>query len=72
LAVVDVHVLDGEMVAGVSGVDAEVLAVLDGEILDGDMAFVIEVDESSPVEGDVCSIDDDGVAGVGFYGDGVV
>ena len=66
------YVLDGEMMTGVSCVDAEVLAVLDGEILDDDMAFVIEVDESSPVERDVCSIDDDSVAGVGFDGDGVV
>lgn len=61
-------VFNGEVVAGVSGVDAEVLTVLDGEVFDGDVAFVVEVDESSPVEGDVCAVDDWGVAWVGFDG----
>ena len=63
-------VFKGEVVAGVSGVDAEVLTVLYGEVFDGDVAFVVEVDESSPVEGDVCAVDDGGVSGVGFDGDG--
>jgi len=70
LAVLDVVVFYGEVVAGVSGVDAEVLAVLYGEVFDGDVAFVVEVDESSPVEGDVGAVDDWCVAGVCFDGDG--
>jgi len=71
LTVLDVVVFEGEVVAGVSGVDTEVLTVFDGEVLDGDVAFVVEVDESSPVEGDGGTVDDDLMTGVGFDGDGL-
>lgn len=65
-------VLDGDVMGVISGEDAEVLGVLDGEILDGDVAFVIESDESIPVERDVCSVDDDIMVGICFDGDRVV
>jgi hypothetical protein len=68
----DVVVFDGDVVGVISGEDAEVLGVLDGEILDGDVVFVIESDESIPVERDVCSVDDDIMVGICFDGDRVV
>ena len=72
LAVLDVVVFKGEVVAGVSGVDAEVLAVFYGEVFNDYVAFVVKVDESSPVEGDGGAVDDDFMAWVGFDGDGCI
>ena len=60
------------MVGVITGEYAEVLGVLNGEILDGDVAFVIKSDESIPVEGDVCPVDDDIMVWICFDGDGVV